>query len=484
VEWHSWVFTTSVLFQDRQLRFGDFLGRINHNEPSLLRCIGTATGHLQDIYRHLANGASMAKKKEGAYLIRIKTVRKLMDFQGMTEDKLADTAGISLKTVNRLLRGKGVYLSTIKRIATALNVNIEDLIYDRQSEDIPEIGSTNAANEDTIEKKNHLAAIVGPILNALGYHDKDITIEWRRGTINFMSLVLFVISISVSLSGHITIGLITSVMGMLLGGFGLFFARAVKASYATILAISMNMIVVATCGAVIIKERLNPPAPPAVVAAVDNRTAAEYALSISGTIRVKGSDKEITVAANLPSGPIQITHLNFRGNIRITDADLSHFPDCTSLLYLDLDGTKITDAGLRNFSNCAKLEYLGLFNTKVTDAGLANFKNCKDLMFIQLGKTQLTDAGMANFKDCKNLTTLSLGETKLANACLAYLTGCDNLKEIDLAGTQVNDTAMAHLKSKKKLEKIVLWGTKITPGGIADLQKALPKATIISIRPK
>ncbi|MBI1914598.1 MAG: hypothetical protein HYS12_07650, partial [Planctomycetes bacterium] len=129
--------------------------------------------------------------------------------------------------------------------------------------------------------------------------------------------------------------------------------------------------------------------PPAIPAAADpDRRAAEWVLSIGGTINIKenGKERQTGAVGDLPRRAFELTDVRLGGNPKVSDAGLAHFKDCKNLTHLILTAA-----------------------TKVNDAGLAHFKDFKNLTSLNLLGTYVSDAGLAHFKDCKNLTVLLLG---------------------------------------------------------------------------
>ena len=103
-----------------------------------------------------------------------------------------------------------------------------------------------------------------------------------------------------------------------------------------------------------------------------DRRAAEYVLSIGGTINImeSGQEREINVAADLPHGAFELTVVNLNGNPKVTGAGLAHFKGCTNLMWLGLLQTAVTDAGLSHFRDCKKLMYLSLNSTQGERCGV------------------------------------------------------------------------------------------------------------------
>ena len=216
-----------------------------------------------------------------------------------------------------------------------------------------------------------------------------------------------------------------------------------------------------------------------------DRRAAEYVLSIGGTVWVNGGTvwenepgQQIKSAADLPRESFRLTGVPLGGNKQVTDAGLAVLRDCKNLTLLQLIDTPLTDAGLAHLKNCGDLwlQFTPLF----TDAGLAHLKNCKGLWQLHLvGLPQVTAAGLAHLKDCENLTALNLDSTPVTDAGLAHLKDCKKLTGLELHNNErITDAGLVHLKDCKNLKGVNLRNTKVTAAGIDDLKKNLPQCRI------
>jgi hypothetical protein len=117
---------------------------------------------------------------------------------------------------------------------------------------------------------------------------------------------------------------------------------------------------------------------------------------------------------------------------------------------------------------------------KVTDAGLAHVKDLRQLRTLVLDGSSVTDAGLANLEGLTTLRWLALNKTHITDAGLVHLKGLIQLEDLELAHTPVTDAGLPHLKALTHLRSLGLEGTKVTySGGVKDLQKALPKCTIL-----
>jgi len=233
-----------------------------------------------------------------------------------------------------------------------------------------------------------------------------------------------------------------------------------------------------------------------------DRKAAEYVLSIGGTVRVNDEGNDIKTVAGLPNGPFWLSAFSLDHSSRVNDAGLKNFQGCVSLSDIDLwqtpvtdaglavfkgsnlkrlsiGFTKVSDAGLAHFSECKKLANLNLGFTKVTNAGLAVFKNCKELTDLALMDTKVGDVGLGHFKDCRMLSSLALDRTQVTDAGLAVLKEFKQLRQLNLSETKVTDQGLASIKGCTNLTNIWLQKTNVTAAGVDELKQALPRCTII-----
>jgi serine/threonine protein kinase len=178
--------------------------------------------------------------------------------------------------------------------------------------------------------------------------------------------------------------------------------------------------------------------------AAPDRRAAEYVLSIGGTVRVNEQPRLITVTADLPPGSFRLTAVRANTH-QATDAGLAIFQECRNLTDLTLGGHAVSDKALAYFKDCKELRLLALYMPSCGDAAMAHFKDCKNLEILDLRDTKVGDAGLMNFRDCANLTTLYLGPL-VGDEGLAHLRDCKNLKKVQIQWTRVSAVGLNYLK--------------------------------------
>jgi eukaryotic-like serine/threonine-protein kinase len=224
-----------------------------------------------------------------------------------------------------------------------------------------------------------------------------------------------------------------------------------------------------------------PPAPvvkPPTADPSPNRKAAEYVLSLGGTVQVNGDSRDLRTPAELPAGGFTLTGFSLAGNMALTDAELGVFKGCKHLAVLQLGATPVSDAGLVHFKDCSRLTNLSLYGTRVSDAGVGHFKDFKELAQLNLGGTQVTDAGLINFKDREGLTHLHLGSTQVGDPGLINFRNCKRLEHLDLNYTKATDVGLAHFKECKGLLELHLKGTQVTAKGRDEFHAAVPGCRI------
>jgi Leucine-rich repeat (LRR) protein len=213
-------------------------------------------------------------------------------------------------------------------------------------------------------------------------------------------------------------------------------------------------------------------------------------LELSGAEVTDGGLRRVKGLSNLQALSVAQT--------RITDKGLVHLNGLAKLRALSLLDTRVTNDGLAHLAGLTKLESLNLSNTQVTAKGLERLKGLTKLHTLTLGRPQMTDellAALARMDrlhtlsraysgktgrpgSAADISSLSLDATPITDAGLAHLKGLTNLKTLYLTGTQVTDAGLPHLKALTKLRTLFLIKTKVTAQGVAELQKALPEATI------
>lgn len=151
-----------------------------------------------------------------------------------------------------------------------------------------------------------------------------------------------------------------------------------------------------------------------------DRAAAEWVLSIGGSVWVNGDGQEVRAAPELPRNRFTLTVVNFHGSPQVTDAGLARLRHCPNLTRLYFEGAgRFTDAGLAHLAGLRSLTTLGLDRTAVTDPGLVHLRELPRLTEVILSGSRLTDAGLKHLHGCKGLASLHVSSTAVTAGGLA-----------------------------------------------------------------
>lgn len=165
--------------------------------------------------------------------------------------------------------------------------------------------------------------------------------------------------------------------------------------------------------------------PDSAVAKVEKPAAQEEKLP-----DVKSSPAELKAIAKLDTMGISVRpiaqglnwhEVNLRGYTNSADAVLTQLKDVTTLMELNLSGTKFSDASAANLKPLVSLTHLHLEHTPIKDAGLENVKDMAHLKYLNLFDTAITDAGLEHLAGLTNLANLHLWEAKVTDAGVAKL---------------------------------------------------------------
>jgi len=140
---------------------------------------------------------------------------------------------------------------------------------------------------------------------------------------------------------------------------------------------------------------------------------------------------------------------------------------------------KNADAALRAIANSPHVGELVLEETNLSDAGMKYISTFSQLQRLELSGTKITDAGVKELAGSAHLRSLVLDSTQLTNAGLIHLENLKQLEFLSLYETAITDDGLKSLKGLSKLDQLYIDGTKVTDAGAADLQKALPKCSIL-----
>jgi hypothetical protein len=181
------------------------------------------------------------------------------------------------------------------------------------------------------------------------------------------------------------------------------------------------------------------------VATDADRRAAEWVLSVGGSIRVaaKGVETSVTKDGKLPDGPFHVTRVDLQ-ETHIADADLANLKALANLKSLSIGhffGNKnLTDAGIEHLLGLTQLEELIATGANITDDGLERLTSLKKLQVLYIPRTLVTNDGLRHLQKFPDLRHAGLSFTRVSDDGLSHLENLTNLEILNLEATSVCPT--------------------------------------------
>lgn len=195
--------------------------------------------------------------------------------------------------------------------------------------------------------------------------------------------------------------------------------------------------------------------PPMPIAA--NRKTAEWVIQSGGHLGLSTDAKTaLTVRklADLPKSPFTITRVDFGGQRRITNEDLTKLGSLEKLEELNLSYTRLTDAGLKSLDKLPALKRLYLSETKLTDASLRPLAQLSNLASLDLSGTKITDKNLSELEKLPKLTRLFLARTQTTDNAVEHLANLSQLTVLHLTGVNLEAEEIAKLSELKDLKEL------------------------------
>jgi serine/threonine protein kinase len=226
----------------------------------------------------------------------------------------------------------------------------------------------------------------------------------------------------------------------------------------------------------------------------DDRKAAEWVLSVGGSVRLTGGTANITDIADLPRGRFELTgaYLEFsttkpplapindllplaglksltRLQLKGLPLEETHLEIIPSLPVLSVLRTEKTglDDGLFVHLAGSRLQFLSINDeSRITGEGISALQSCRELFDLGLNKCQPTAEGLRQIGSLQGLTQLKISNcgSLLRDEHLSLLVGLKNLQTLGIQRTQVTAEGLATMKAWTSLTGL---GFPLMPGEVA-----------------
>lgn len=221
-----------------------------------------------------------------------------------------------------------------------------------------------------------------------------------------------------------------------------------------------------------------PPSVPADTAAKvkgDDRKAAEWVLSVGGTIYLHEIGKVATDPADLPKGRFTIRNIdidNNSGKIKpVTDTDFQCLAGLENLDRIMLNKLPITASVFSILATCPNLTQVQTQYNRFGDdiwGQLATAKKLTKLAF-QFDSAQVTGVGISKL-NAASMTTLFLNSCPITDEALPEIATLIKLEALHLEDAKVTDAGLKALSALKQLKILHLHSTAVTAAGLTPLK--------------
>jgi WD40 repeat protein/predicted Ser/Thr protein kinase len=208
--------------------------------------------------------------------------------------------------------------------------------------------------------------------------------------------------------------------------------------------------------------------PPISIHFDTEREAAEWVLSVGGTVGLIGpyGESAPVIDRRLPGGPFAIMGVSFNSQSQVRNDEFIKLSRCRRLASIMANGSALNGSGLSHLKPVRSLQALHL-------AGLTDPAHENKL---------LTDKTLASIAELTQLKTLQLASNRaLTDASLVTVARLTDLENLYLDGVSITDAGLKNLQTMSKLKSISVAGTGVTDQGLARLIAQHPNLTEISL---
>lgn len=191
------------------------------------------------------------------------------------------------------------------------------------------------------------------------------------------------------------------------------------------------------------------------------RHAAEWALRIGGSIKLRFSDDSVrpfSAVKDLPQEDFWVHAIDVHSNGRVVDGDVQNaLTGLRELRSLEIHHTPISDAALKPLRDSPTLATLHLEGTAITDAGIKELGVLPKLHHLQLNQTLVTEASIPFLVAHPTLKSLNIGSVSGGEAA-AMLFKTSRWGYLGLQHGWVNQEVITRLAELPDLGSLAIYG--------------------------
>ena len=201
-----------------------------------------------------------------------------------------------------------------------------------------------------------------------------------------------------------------------------------------------------------------------------DRRAAEWVLSLDGTVSIRNANDDgasVIEIAGVPDEAFDLQEVSL-ANTEATDDGLANLRGLSHLASFDISQSNLTDLGLKVLTDSGRLplpslKKLTVEYSDVSDTGLSYLTGSSHLeaIYANNSKVASVDQLVVNFP---KLNILKIADTHVSGKSLGSLETASNLRILEISGTQF-DAGRAHVEKLTRLERFSMWGKSVVFDG-------------------
>jgi Leucine-rich repeat (LRR) protein len=207
----------------------------------------------------------------------------------------------------------------------------------------------------------------------------------------------------------------------------------------------------------------------------DDRKAAEWVLSVGGTLSIEGNFKTITSPADLPKGRFSIKTISIDNN-RVgikpfTDGDFQALAGLDGLKSVNLNKLPVSSGIFATLGTCSNLESIAHQYNRFGDELWIHLAPLQKLVSISYQYDGLKPTGVGIGQLSKSpIRSLHLGSLPISDEGLAEMAGFSDLEHLGLENAKITDAGIKVIAGLKKLRSFHVHNTGITAAGLTALK--------------
>jgi len=164
--------------------------------------------------------------------------------------------------------------------------------------------------------------------------------------------------------------------------------------------------------------------------------------------------------------------------------DNMHIEELTTLLLVDLRGTKVTTASMEKLRSLHRLRYLYLDDTVIGDGAIPVLQSCTNLEVVSAQRAGITDKSLAAFSELRQLRDLVIsGNSGITpsglKTCLSQL---QDLYSLQVSGIPLGDDAFSALPDLQDLSFLDASDTGVSDGVLPSIGAAGEDLALLYLR--